>query len=807
MDVYTDPSLKHPLNDDEYKVINEAWNLNKFLDKNIGLVINVESYRKDLIKTISKRYTRDQFYVLEEIINKLFWNLRDRLEPIFFENGNTSSGCQVLNFNENNLEKLASQYRSNINKRVIVDRKISKIIHIKDPDNFFNNFTSMIMTDRSTYEDMISNPRRMPYFRVDRYYFKYDYGFPNINYCKYWFGTLEQRLDRIKKMYYHGNDYYWYNLMLDKGDLLPPKDEQDKYSYSSDSESTQSLDSSDLRNTEYGTYLSDRESASEHPESDLTTESSQLGGKAKWKTFCHNGVMFPPEYKQHFVPVIYKGDKIILDVKSEEAATLFTKYLETEYMENKTFKRNFWRDWKKMLGNSYPIESLEDCDFSLIYEHIVKEKQRIKDMSKEEKEKLKKEKEEKEEKYKTALVDGVEQPVGNFRIEPPGIFIGRGCHPKMGKIKRRIYPLDVTLNIGRDCEIPEPMDQPGYKWGKIIHDRTVEWLASWKDTISDKTKYVWLASHSNFKAMSDKSKFDFAKKLKRKIKSIREKYESDMKSDDKVQKQLATALYFIDTLALRIGNEKGASEADTVGVTSLRVEHIKLGDGNKVTLDFLGKDSIRYIKTFEVSDTVYKNLEDFERAKPKSKDLFDKITATSLNRYIQNFMTGLTAKVFRTYNASRLMQKELIKATKKFKDYDQTDKISVLLDAIKRANIKVALLCNHRKKVSKSFDQQIERINNRIKDLQRRKRKIKKVVKNKQRIDKINNKIKKLKGEKSIKLELKDITLETSKANYIDPRIIVSFTKTHNIPIGKIYSKQLQNKFSWAFNTSENYRF
>ena len=37
--------------------------------------------------------------------------------------------------------------------------------------------------------------------------------------------------------------------------------------------------------------------------------------------------------------------------------------------------------------------------------------------------------------------------VGNFRIEPPGIFLGRGCHPKAGKIKRRIYPEDITLNI------------------------------------------------------------------------------------------------------------------------------------------------------------------------------------------------------------------------------------------------------------------------------------------------------------------------------------------------------------------------
>lgn len=38
--------------------------------------------------------------------------------------------------------------------------------------------------------------------------------------------------------------------------------------------------------------------------------------------------------------------------------------------------------------------------------------------------------------------------VGNFRVEPPGLFRGRGDHPKMGKFKRRIYPRDITINIG-----------------------------------------------------------------------------------------------------------------------------------------------------------------------------------------------------------------------------------------------------------------------------------------------------------------------------------------------------------------------
>jgi len=62
-------------------------------------------------------------------------------------------------------------------------------------------------------------------------------------------------------------------------------------------------------------------------------------------------------------------------------------------------------------------------------------------------------------------------------------------------------------------------------------------------------------------------------------------------------------------LALRVGNEKSEDEADTVGCCSLRVEHIKFEEGeNKVTLQFLGKDSMEYKNTVEVKPIVYELL-------------------------------------------------------------------------------------------------------------------------------------------------------------------------------------------------------
>ena len=529
----------------------------------------------------------------------------------------------------------------------------------------------------------------------------------------------------------------------------------------------------------------------------------QTGGANKylWKTLEHNGVLFPPEYEKHDVPIIYDGKEIILDKDAEEAATLFARYYEHENFKNKTFRKNFWRDWKKILGKNNIIKNLDLVDFKPIYEHLLLEKEKKKlDTSKRELQ------QQEEEKYKYAIVDSNIQTVGNFRIEPPGIFMGRGCNPNLGKIKPRIYPEDIVINIGRESKIPEPI--PGHKWKRVIHDRTVEWLAGWKDIITGKMKYVRLAANSEFKSRNDAEKFDLARKLKTKIDKIRKVNKKNLISSDIKLRQIATSLYFIDNFALRVGNEKSSDTADTVGVSSLRVEHVKLLDDNKIKLDFLGKDSVRYNKVLSVIPEVYENISEFIRDKDKNSDLFDKINSSDINKYLKTFMKGLTAKVFRTYNASNLFQEELKKLDMTINNYTDDDKINYLLDGYNRANARVATLCNHQKNITKSSNTQIEKLNTMIKEIN------KKLLiensnekKNKKKIDRLKKQLKRLKAKKKIKIELKNISLGTSKINYIDPRISIAFIKRYNIPISKVFTKTLQEKFLWANDIDENFVF
>lgn len=70
-----------------------------------------------------------------------------------------------------------------------------------------------------------------------------------------------------------------------------------------------------------------------------------------------------------------------------------------------------------------------------MFEHFEVEKAKKKALSNAEKKELKKQKDAFEEKYVTCHLDGRKEKVGNFRVEPPGLFRGRGDHPKKGALK------------------------------------------------------------------------------------------------------------------------------------------------------------------------------------------------------------------------------------------------------------------------------------------------------------------------------------------------------------------------------------
>ena len=407
--------------------------------------------------------------------------------------------------------------------------------------------------------------------------------------------------------------------------------------------------------------------------------------------------------------MLYDNKPITLSPVSEEVASFFAQMLETDFTKNPTFIKNFFQDFKQVLKEFDPkvkITEFEKCNFEPIFKHFQDLKELKKLLTKEDKKLLKDEKLVIDDQYGWCLLDGRKEKVGNFRVEPPGLFRGRGDHPKTGCLKKRVQPSQVVINIGKDAKVPVPPN--GQQWKEVTNDNNVTWLAMWKENVNDAFKYVFLAANSSLKGQSDLKKFEKARELKLIVHNVRESYQEGLKDQLMSTRQLSTCLYFIDKLALRAGNEKGDDEADTVGCCSLKVKHIQLREPNTVVFDFLGKDSIRYYNEVEVEPQVFKNLRIFKKEpKDGDDDLFDRVSTVIVNKHLNGFMPGLTAKVFRTYNASYTFQEELKKTPK-----DGTVAEKIL--AYNRANREVAVLCNHQRAVPKGHSSQMDKLSDKV---------------------------------------------------------------------------------------------
>lgn len=439
-------------------------------------------------------------------------------------------------------------------------------------------------------------------------------------------------------------------------------------------------------------------------------------GTQKWTTLEHNGVIFPPPYQPlpRHVKMKYNNKPVDLPPESEEVAGFYGAMLETDHAKDATFNKNFFDDWSKVLKKHPPrggtiIKEFERCDFRPMFEYFEEEKAKKKALSSAEKKELKKQKDEMEAKYVVCTLDGRKEKVGNFRVEPPGLFRGRGEHPRKGALKLRVYPEDITVNIGADAPTPVP-NIPG-KWKEVIHDNTVTWLATWTENINGNHKYVFLAAGSSLKGQSDMSKFEKSRELKKHVERIRADYRADLRNKTTQLRMRATAMYFIDVLALRAGNEKGEDEADTVGCCSLRCEHVTLEPPNYVIFDFLGKDSIRYYNKVTVDEQVFKNIKIFKRDKQDSHGLFDRVNPGYLNKHLQSYMKGLSAKVFRTYNASITFQSQLDEGT------PENGTLQEKLNHYNHANRMVAILCNHQRAAPKTHDQSMAKMKEKLRGL------------------------------------------------------------------------------------------
>ncbi|MBN1480550.1 DNA topoisomerase I [candidate division KSB1 bacterium] len=565
----------------------------------------------------------------------------------------------------------------------------------------------------------------------------------------------------------------------------------------------------------------------------------------------HKGILVPdpPEYQGLSIKIDNK--RIKLTPKQEEMAYAWAKKKGTPYVEDQVFTRNFLQDFSLALGYEKPLK-IDQLDFLELDKRVAEEKAAREALTKEERKALaKKRKEIREqlkETYGYAIADGERIELGSYMTEPSGIFMGRGKHPLRGRWKEGTKKRDVTLNLSPDAEINRN------EWKEIVWQPESLWVARWEDKLSGKFKYIWLHDSAPIKQSREAQKFDKAIELNDQLDTVREHIKKGLIDKDAKTRRIATACHLIDVLCLRVGDEKDPEEADTVGATTLRPEHVKIHDNGMVEFRFLGKDSVLWHKKVELTPDVISNLQELvQNARPSNArgkkhavynrpQLFPDVSSRNVNAFLSEAMPGLSAKVFRTHHASEVVRESL-------------DQAGVLADdpeykkweAATRANTQAAILCNHTRQVPKNWTERkkrykeremraVERIkkvqnllvelNVKRKDLKKELSEKKKSARNQEQkqklIERYTKRIKnlearlettkireekaqtavgKIRAQKAIAMENRSWNLGTSQKSYIDPRIFYDWGKRVDYDVlEKYYSKTLQIKFQWVKN-------
>ena len=541
------------------------------------------------------------------------------------------------------------------------------------------------------------------------------------------------------------------------------------------------------------------------------------------KSLKHNGI-FVPVYDYKGFSIKINGHTVKLTPKSEQMAVAWVrKTLSTVSPPDQVFKHNFMREFLNEIKaenptaiflnsfipsylhniehpseapNNWSQQANQEIGFSQVANYIESEKVKkealTKEIKKQQAEERKVKRLEFKEKYGYAEVDGQKLEIANWTSEPSCLFAGRGDHPQRGKWKDGPSESDIILNLPKDEKGKLLVPRPAGNWKDIVWEPNKMYVAKWEDKLTGKIKYVWFSDTAFLKQNREKEKFLKAETLGKQIKTIEQHILRNLNDKEDLRRKTATVAWLILVPNMRVGDEKDPDEADTVGAITLRAEHIKI-EGNIIHFDFLGKDSVRWIKDIPAPPEVIRNIQYY--AKTSKEYLFEGVDSKMVARFLSEKMPKLTAKVFRTWRCTKTVREELEKSgiTKEDPDYCK-------IYAAKMANFKVAEVANHKRKVPPTFDQRLEKKEQNIKSLEGQ-LVVKKAAGKK--TETLETRIKRAKLDLELTKLTKEYNLGTSLKSYIDPTAYVKWAKKVKFDVEKFYPTTLRNKFSWALQSNK----
>ena len=210
---YTNEKNPYTLVEKEVKLLDKAWEL---INDIRTTEISRNKYRKEMIKKVRDKYTPKDFFILEKIVEKMYWNLVDKVKKTVDID---MSIRQKKNFDlervkDKILKKNKKAVESNVRKSYVYDDHTNKLFYKYNYPDDFDSIVSSIMINRSVYETIMSDEMDINNIEIEPYsnIVEFDYAFPNLNTIKFFATTNNVRHENIERLYYSDDpEINWFN--------------------------------------------------------------------------------------------------------------------------------------------------------------------------------------------------------------------------------------------------------------------------------------------------------------------------------------------------------------------------------------------------------------------------------------------------------------------------------------------------------------------------------------------------------------------------------------------------------------------
>ena len=172
--------------------------------------------------------------------------------------------------------------------------------------------------------------------------------------------------------------------------------------------------------------------------------------------------------------------------------------------------------------------------------------------------------------------------------------------------------------------------------------------------------------HARYRDARDQSKFRHMLELSEVLPAIRGRVERDMRAPELSRRQiLATVVQLLDKTLIRVGNDEYARENRSYGLTTLRMQHVRV-NGAKLSFSFRGKSGVQHaisVTDLRVARIVQRcqdlpGQELFQYLNAAGKR--ETVTSDDVNAYLREICgRSITAKDFRTWGGTMMAGVEL----------------------------------------------------------------------------------------------------------------------------------------------------